>query len=127
MEKKLKEDSVNHTSKYPPIQPVTIMPIATDTLADPNTFPTTVGIVEKNPPLDAPLTMTNATRGPRVLDTGHNTNILPAHVANARKSVFNGPILSLRSPHPIRPTAEEKLKPATRAAPELEERPREAP
>ena len=42
------------------------------------------------------------------------------------KSVFRGPKASAARPELRRPTPEEMLKPATRAAPVLDERPREA-
>ena len=102
------------------------MPIATETLAEPKTLPTTVGIVEKKPPFAAPLIMTKTTRGTSVLDTGHNTNILIALRRRDRKSVLRGPSMSLKNPNPSRPTADEKLKPATKPAPVLVERPNDA-
>jgi hypothetical protein len=67
------------------------MPIATPTLAEPNTLPTTVGIVEKKPPFPAPLMITNAMRGARVLDTGHNASILIALSSSEMRRVFSGP------------------------------------
>ena len=114
------------TIRYPPAQPVTIIPIATETLAEPKTLPTTVGIVEKNPPFAAPLMMTKAIRGATVLDTGHNTSMLNALKRRDRKSVLSGPTRSPRNPNPSLPRAEEKLKPATKPAPVLVERPSDA-
>jgi hypothetical protein len=105
------------TSKYPPTHPVTIIPIATLTLAEPKTFPTTVGIVEKNPPFAIPLIITNATSGATELDTGQRTSMLTALSSRERKSVFSGPNLSLKNPHMSLPRAEEKLKAATTPAP----------
>lgn len=102
------------------------MPIDTDTLADPKTLPTTVGIVAKKPPLAIPLIITKAMRGPKVLDTGHKINMLPALRIRETKSVFNGPTASLMNPQVNRPMAEEKLKPATRPAPAPEDNPRES-
>jgi hypothetical protein len=99
------------------------MLIAIDTLADPNTFPTTVGIVEKNPPLETPLMITKAIIGASVVEAGHRASMLNAVSERERKSVFSGPSLSQRIPHPILPIADEKLKPATKAAPVLDDRP----
>jgi len=113
------------TIKYPPAHPVTIMPIATPTLRLPNTDPTTVGMVLKKPPLAAPLIMANAINGPRVLDTGHMTNMLIALSIKEMNNVLTGPIQSDISPQPKRPTAEEKLNPATRPAPAEGDNPRE--
>ena len=93
------------------------MPIATPTLLLPKTLITTVGIVLKNPPFAAPLITTNAIRGPREVETGQITSILTALRARAMKSVLTGPIQSHRNPQMSLPTAEEKLKPATRPAP----------
>jgi hypothetical protein len=70
--------------------------------------------------------MTKATRGVIVLDTGHKTSMLNALKRRARKSVLSGPTRSPRNPNPSRPTAEEKLKPATKPAPVLVERPSDA-
>jgi len=67
----------------------------------------------------------NAINGPSVLETGHNTNILRALSINERNRVFTGPIKSERKPQPRRPTADEKLNPATIPAPADDERPRE--
>lgn len=91
--------------------------MATLTRADPNTFPTTVGMVEKNPPFDMPLMMTNATSGPIELETGHRTSMLTALRRREMKSVFSGPSVSLQYPHMSRPSAEEKLNAATTPAP----------
>jgi hypothetical protein len=76
--------------------------MATETLAEPNMLPTTVGMVEKNPPFAAPLMMTNATRGATVLDTGHSTSMLNAPRRSDRKSVLSGPSRSPRKPNPSR-------------------------
>lgn len=101
------------------------MPIATETLAEPKTLPTTVGMVEKNPPFAAPFITTNAIKGANVLDAGHNTSILVALRRSDKKSVLSGPSTSLMDPNPSRPTADEKLNPATKPAPVLAERPKE--
>jgi hypothetical protein len=71
------------------------------------------------------LIITNAISGPKLLLTGHRTNILNALKSNAMNNVFTGPIESDRNPHANRPTADEKLKPATKPAPAEGERPRE--
>jgi hypothetical protein len=113
------------TRRYPPAHPDTIIPIATLTLALPKTVPATVGITAKKPPLAAPLMMTNAISGPNEVEAGHRTNILSADVIRAKNRAFNGPIRSQSSPEMSRPTADEKLKPATRPAPELAARWRE--
>ncbi len=99
------------------------MPIATDTLADPKIFPITVGMVAKNPPFAAPLTTTKSAKGARVVEAGHRASILTALRKKDIKRVFKGPSLSQRNPQKIRPTADEKLKPARRPAPVLDERP----
>lgn len=99
--------------------------MATDTLAAPKIAATTVGMQEKKPPLAAPLTMAKATNGPKEVETGQSTSILPALRTNDRRRVFTGPMESHSTPHKSRPIAEEKLKPATRPAPRLDERPSE--
>jgi hypothetical protein len=113
------------TSKYPPAHPDTIIPIATLTLELPKTLPATVGMVAKKPPLAAPLMITNAMSGLNEVETGQRTNILTADVIKARNSEFKGPIRSQSNPEKSRPTADEKLKPATRPAPALGARWRE--
>jgi len=104
-------------SKYPPVHPVTIMPIATETRALPKTLPTTVGMIAKNPPLPMPLTTTKTMSGARDVDTGHNTSMLTALTIKDKKRVFTGPTLSPKRPQTTRPTADEKLNVATNAAP----------
>jgi hypothetical protein len=96
------------------------MPIATDTRADPNKFPTTVGMVAKKPPLATPLIITKTIRGPRELETGQSTNMLTALSRREANRVFSGPILSQLRPQIRQPIADEKLKAATRPAPALE-------
>ena len=86
-------------------------------------MPTTVGIVAKKPPLDAPLIMTKAIIGANVVDTGHRASMLRALSVKASKSALSDPSLSQRKPDTILPMAEEKLKPATRPAPALDDRP----
>lgn len=88
-------------------------------------MPTTVGMVEKNPPFAEPLITTKATNGPMELETGHNTKRLRALSSNEMNRVFMAPNLSHAKPQDRRPIAEEKLKAATRPAPALEGSPRE--
>lgn len=101
------------------------MAIATATRADPNTLPTTVGMVEKKPPFAAPLITTNTASGATLVDSGHSASMLKAVSMNDMKSVFSGPTTSLRNPHPMRPNALAKLKPASRPAPVLADMPSE--
>ncbi|KAK5637065.1 hypothetical protein RRF57_012777 [Xylaria bambusicola] len=111
------------TKRYPPLQLVTIIPIATVTRADPKQFPTTVGIVEKNPPFAIPFTTLKTVSGARDVDTGQTASMLMAARLSARKRALRGPILSHRIPLKILPTADAKLKPANRPAPVAELRP----
>lgn len=96
------------------------MLIATLTLALPNTLLTTVGIVEKKPPLLIPFNTTKSTSGPRDVEAGQMASILSPVMRFDRNNVFSAPNLSLAKPVRMRPTAEEILKPATRAAPVLD-------
>lgn len=107
----------------PPLQLVTIMPMATVTLADPKRLPTTVGIVEKNPPFAIPFTILNIVSGARVVDTGQTASMLIAARLRARNRALRGPILSHSIPLKILPAADAKLKPANRPAPVAEFRP----
>lgn len=91
--------------------------MATDTRAEPNTFPTTVGMVEKNPPLAIPLIMTKTINGPMDVETGQRISMLRALSKSDMNRVFNGPSRSLQKPHISLPTAEEKLNAATIPAP----------
>lgn len=70
--------------------------------------------------------MTKTTRGAVVLEMGHSVSILMVLRLSARKSVFKGPKRSQRKPLPILPTAEARLKPATRLAPTRDDKPSEA-
>lgn len=99
------------------------MLIATDTRADPNTLPTTVGMVEKKPPLEMPLTMTNKIMGASVVETGQMARTLTADKNIEANNTLRAPKWSQRTPQQMRPMAEEKLKPATRPAPVEEESP----
>ena len=87
-------------------------------------MPTTVGMVAKNAPFEAPLTITKTTSGPREFETGHITNRLIVVRHRPKNSVFRDPRASAAMPELRRPMAEEMLKPASKAAPTLEERPR---
>lgn len=111
------------TIKYPPAQPVRIMLIAIATRALPKTLPTTVGIVEKNPPFDTPLIKTKAIMGARVVDAGHIASMVIAAKMSERNSVLRDPSLSQASPQAIRPKADARLKPATNPAPVVDENP----
>lgn len=102
------------------------MPITTDTRADPKVFPTTVGIVEKNPPLAIPFTITKTINGPKDVDTGQIASMLTALSSRDMNKVFSGPTKSLQSPHSSLPSAEEKLNAATTPAPVLDDMPSEA-
>jgi len=104
-----------------------IMPIATDTLADPNTLPTTVGMVEKKPPFPMPLIIAKAMSGASEFETGHRTSMLTALRKREKNRVLSGPAKSLKRPQQRRPMADEKLNAATRPAVVLEERWRELP
>ncbi len=97
--------------------------MATDTRAEPKTLPITVGIVEKNPPLAAPLITTKTASGAKVIEAGHSASMLTAVRVSEINKVFSAPSLSHIKPHIMRPTAEEKLKPARRPAPVLEDSP----
>lgn len=70
--------------------------------------------------------MTKTSRGAVVLEMGHNVSVLMVLRLSARKSVFKGPKRSHRKPLPILPTAEARLKPATRLAPTRGDKPSEA-
>lgn len=114
------------TSKYPPAQPVTTIPMTTDTLADPKVLPTTVGMVEKKPPLAIPFTITKTIKGPSDVEIGQMISILRALSSSEINNVFSGPTKSLHRPHNNLPSAEEKLNAATTPAPVPDDMPREA-
>ena len=101
------------------------MPMATATRADPKTFPTTVGMVAKKPPLAAPLITAKAASGASVVDAGHMARMLKAVSSRDNMRALSGPTVSERNPHRIRPTADEKLKPARIDAPVLDDSPME--
>jgi len=52
------------------------MPIAVDTLAEPKTLPTTVGMEEKNPPFIKPLSTAKTAKGARVVDAGQRASMV---------------------------------------------------
>jgi hypothetical protein len=93
------------------------------TRAEPKQLPTTVGIVEKNPPFAIPFTTLNIVSGAKVVETGHTASMLTAARLSARSKALRGPILSHKRPLRILPTADEKLKPANKPAPVVELRP----
>jgi hypothetical protein len=111
--------------RYPAAQLVTIILIAVPTRAEPNTLPTTVGMVEKKAPFAIPLIIANAAKDGRPVDAGHKASILSAVRASEMNREFRGPITSHSTPLTILPTAEEKLNPAKSPAPEAEDRPME--
>ena len=80
-------------------------------------------MVEKNPPLEAPLRMAKAVKGANDVDAGHRTTIVMAFSIRATNSVFTEPMRSQQNPDTIRPTPDEKVKAATRMALVLDERP----
>jgi hypothetical protein len=75
----------------------------------------------KKPPLLIPLIIQKRTSGAREVETGHRTSRLKALAMSDAARELRGPSLSPMKPVSILPTAEEKLKAATRAAPMLEE------
>lgn len=101
------------------------MLIVTETLALPNTLLTTVGMVEKKAPFAAPLIITNTISGASVVDAGHMANMVMAVRTREAANVLSGPNLSQATPDAILPTADARLKPATRLAPTLEVEPRD--
>lgn len=82
-------------------------------------------MVAKNAPFAAPLIMTKRSRGPSEFETSQIAKMLIVVRASPKKSVFKGPRASAATPEASRPMAEERLKPAIRPAPALDERPRE--
>lgn len=104
---------------------MTTILIATATLALPKQLLTAVGIVEKKAPLAAPLMTTKTIRGASVVDCGHTAMLVTAVRMRDANTVFKAPSLSHMYPEPMRPKADERLKPATRPAPVPAEKPRE--
>jgi hypothetical protein len=116
-------ERTRRTSKYPKVQLVKIIPIVTLIFAEPKMCPTTVGIIEKKPPTATPATITKTISTPRVLAKGQIRNmVVPSNDIDI-KATFTEPILSLKNPEEMRPTAEAALNAATSPAPVLEERP----
>lgn len=111
------------TIKYPPIQPVTTILITTATLALPNTLLTTVGIVEKNAPLAAPLMITNTIMDVSVVLVGHIARFVIEVRTRLATMVFRDPSLSDMTPLAMRPTADASENPATSPAPTLAGKP----
>jgi hypothetical protein len=99
------------------------MPIVTLIFAEPKMWPTTVGIIEKNPPTATPAMSTKTMSTPRELAKGQMRNMVVPSSDMDIKATFREPILSLRNPEEIRPTAEAALNAATSPAPVLEDRP----
>ena len=103
------------TRKYPNAHPLTTIASALVTRALPYTWPITLGTVEKNPPLPAPLRIVNTMKGARLDEAGQIASVLIALSANARQSDVTGPIVSHSRPNPIRPAAEDRLKTASKS------------
>jgi hypothetical protein len=68
--------TIGLTKVYPKLQLVRIMPMVTLILAEPNIWPTTVGIMETIPPTVNPEMRTKRIVTPRVLANGQITNML---------------------------------------------------
>jgi hypothetical protein len=111
------------TNVYPKLQLVRIIPIVTLMLAEPNIWPTTVGIMETIPPTVNPEMRTNRIVTPRVLANGQITNMLVPSSPKQATRTFKGPTLSLMKPEVMRPKADDALKPATKPAPTPLDRP----
>lgn len=79
--------------------------------------------MDKKPPTAMPPSNTKTIVTPSVLAKGHTTNILvPSNAMDVNKT-FRAPTLSLKTPEPIRPTADAALNAAAIAAPVLEDKP----
>jgi hypothetical protein len=116
--------STELTKRYPGPHPVITIPITTGILKLPKSELITGGVAEKKPPLPKPLKMTNTTSGPKEVESGQMRSSVTALSNRERKSVLTGPSLSHSKPQASRPTAEEKLKRATRPAPAVWDSPR---
>ena len=99
------------------------MPIVTLMFAEPKMCPTTVGIIEKNPPTATPAMSTKTINTPRVLAKGQIRNMVVPSNDMDIKATFTEPILSLKNPEEMRPIAEAALNAATSPAPVPEDRP----
>jgi len=99
------------------------MPMVTLMFAEPKMWPTTVGIMLKKPPTAMPATSTKRISTPRVLAKGQTRNMVVPSSDMDIKATFTEPILSLKKPEEMRPTAEAALNAATSPAPVLEDKP----
>jgi hypothetical protein len=115
--------TIGLTNVYPKLQLVRIIPMVTLILAEPNIWPTTVGIIETTPPTVNPEMRTKRIVTPRVLANGQITNMLVPSSPKEVMRTFKGPTLSLMKPEVMRPKADDALKPATRPAPTPLDRP----
>ena len=70
--------------------------------------------------------ITNTTRDPRECESGQTKNRLIVVKSSPKRRVFRGPRASAAMPDVRRPAAEDMLKPATRPAPAVEDRPSDA-
>lgn len=105
-------------------QVLPVITIATDTLREPKTAPTTVGITAKKPPFAIPFIITNAIKGLNDVEIGQITSMEIPETTILTRSVFSGPVKSAVKPRRSLPTALEDLNPATRPAPADFDRPR---
>lgn len=80
-------------------------------------------MVEKKAPLAAPFMITKAMSGPSSVEVGQIASMVMAVKTNDTRIVFIEPTLSEAKPERMRPAAEDKLKPATKPAPTLGEKP----
>lgn len=100
------------------------MPMTTLTRWLPKMLVATVGVQEKKPPLEMPLRMQKMASGASDCETGQMTSMLKADRSSELRSTLTGPNLSQQKPQMMRPMADDRVKPATRPAPVLEEKPR---
>jgi hypothetical protein len=91
--------------KYPAVQPVMDMLIATAALPGSKMPATTVGCVVKYDPFATPLSIANTISGPSVLDTGQIASMLKALRIIVITNMFRGPSLSHSGPAAKRPMA----------------------
>lgn len=80
-------------------------------------------MVEKKAPLAAPLMTTKAMSGPSSVEVGQIARKVTAVKTKDTSTVLIEPTLSEAKPERMRPAAEDKLKPATKPAPTLGEKP----
>lgn len=100
-----------------------IMPMTTLTRWLPKMLVATVGVQEKKPPFETPFKMQKIARGARDCETGQMTSMLKADSSSDARSTLTGPNLSQQKPQIIRPMADDRVNPATRPAPVLDEKP----